>query len=72
MNKLYKYSGRGDNKQQCKAIIEASMVYKSEAFTKNSKMTPGPSVTVKILVQENHSTSFLKFWVSNKRLMYAR
>ena len=42
---LYKYSGKCDNQQQLKDIIEATMVYTPEGFTNNSlryPMTPTP------------------------------
>ena len=45
-NKLYKYSGKHDNQQNYKAVIEASMVYTPKGFTYNSPMSPGPYVSV--------------------------
>ena len=45
--KLYKYSGKCNNQQQYKSILEAEMFYTTEGFTKNSPILPGPSVTVK-------------------------
>ena len=45
--KLYKISGKCDNQQQYKTILEASMVSTPEGFIENSPMSPSPSITVK-------------------------
>ena len=47
INKLYKSSGKYDNKQQYKGNIETEMVFTPGVFTDNSPMSPGPYMTVK-------------------------
>ena len=47
------------------------MVSNPEGFTDNSPMSPSQYVTMKNLVQENHSINFLKHWTPNTRLMSA-
>ena len=44
---LCKSAGKCDDQHQYKAIIEASMVYTPEGFTKNSKMSYRPPVPTK-------------------------
>ena len=69
IKKLYKYSGKCDNQQQYKAIIETAMVSTTEEFTDNSLMLPGSSVTVKIPVQKNHSVYVLQYLMSKRKLL---
>ena len=45
--KLNKTAGKCDYQQQYKAIIEAEMVATPEGCTKNSPITPHPSVSTK-------------------------
>ena len=59
IKKLYKYSGKCDDWQQYKAILEAAMVSTTSVFTENSTMSYIPSMTVNIIVQENHFVNFL-------------
>ena len=47
MMKLYKYSGKCDDQQHLKDIIEATMVSTPEGFTDNSTMSPIQYMTVK-------------------------
>ena len=47
INRLNKNSGKLDNQQQYKSIIEAAMVSTSEWFYVNSPMSPSHSVIVK-------------------------
>ena len=47
INKLYKISGKRDDKHQYKAMIEASMVSKTKECTDNSPLTPNPYVSTK-------------------------
>ena len=47
IKKLYKYSGKSDEQQHYKAIIEAAMVYNLEGFIDNSPISPSQFVTVK-------------------------
>ena len=45
IRKLYKHSGKFDNQQELRYILEAAMVYTTEVFTDNSPsfpMTPTP------------------------------
>ena len=44
---LYKSTGNCDYQQQYKSILGAEVVSTPEIFTKNSPMSPGPSVTFK-------------------------
>ena len=44
---LFKYSGKFDDQQHYKAILEADMVSIHEVFTDNIPMSPGPFETVK-------------------------
>ena len=53
IKKLYKSSGKCDDQQQYKAILEASMVSTTDLFTGNSSISPGPSVTVKNSSEKN-------------------
>ena len=47
INKLYESSGKYDDQQQYKAIIEAEIIFTTEVFTDNSPMSPSQSVNVK-------------------------
>ena len=47
IKKLCKSSGKCDNQQKYKAIIEAEIFSTPQIFTDNSSMSPGPSVTVR-------------------------
>ena len=47
VKKLYKSSGKWDDQQHYKAIIESEMVSTPEGFTYNSPMSPNQYVTVK-------------------------
>ena len=71
ITKLYKYDSKCDDQTQYKSILESEMISTPEVSTDNIPMLPGPSVTVKSLVQENHFVNFLKYWMSNKRLLSA-
>ena len=71
IRKLYKNDSKCDNQQQQKAIFEASMVSTNEGFTDNIPMSPSQYVTVKNLVEENHSINFWKHWMSNIGLLSA-
>ena len=46
INKLYKRSGKCDNQQQLKYILDADMVSSSEGFTNNSPIYPMTSTPV--------------------------
>ena len=48
--KLYTPSGKCDNQQQYKFIIQAEMVSTPEIFTDNSQISPGTSVTVRYTI----------------------
>ena len=61
IKKSYKSAGKCANKQQYKAILEAAMVSTNEEFNKNSPISPGLSVTVKILLKVNQSVNLLKY-----------
>ena len=65
-NKLYKSSGKCDDKQHYNYNIQAAMVSNTKGFTDKSPMSPGPSATVKIPVQENHSVNILNYWMPKK------
>ena len=47
IKKLYKYSGKCDDKQQYKVILEAKMVSTPDEFTGNGPMPPSLFVIVK-------------------------
>ena len=47
LKKLYKKSGKCDDQQQIKDILEAAMVYTPEGITKNSPISPMTSTQVK-------------------------
>ena len=47
INKLYKSSGKCDNQQRYKTILEAEMFSTHYGFNGNSPVSPGFSVTVK-------------------------
>ena len=47
IKKLYKSAGKCDDQQQYKSIIVAAIVSTPYGFTDNSKISPGPYVTVK-------------------------
>ena len=47
INKLYKQSGKYENQQQLKYIIEAAMVSTPEGFNNNSPISPIKSTSVK-------------------------
>ena len=49
IKKLYKYSGKCDNQQQFKDILEASMVSTPEGLTDNSTIYPKTPTPVKKL-----------------------
>ena len=51
IKKLYKSSVKFEYQQQYKAILEADIVSTPKGFTDNIPISPGPYVTVKILVQ---------------------
>ena len=51
IKKLFKSSGKCNDQQQYKAIIESLMVSTPEGFTDKILMSPGQSVTVKILLK---------------------
>ena len=55
-----------DDQQQYKAILRASIVSIPEG-SGNIPMSPGPLVTVKTLVQENHSVNLLFCWMSKRK-----
>ena len=57
IKKLYKTSGKCERKQQYKEMIESALVPTPEEFSDNSKMTHNPSVSTKILMQENQSVN---------------
>ena len=46
INKLYKSTGKYNDKLQFKAIIEVSMVSNNERCTNNSTMLPGPTMII--------------------------
>ena len=71
IKKLCKNSGKHDDQQQYKATIGALMVSTPGRGNDNSTMPPSEPVTVKSIVQENHSVNFWKHWVSNIRLLSA-
>ena len=47
IKKLYRTTGKCDDQQQYKAILETAIVSTPEEFTDNSPMSPSQSVTVK-------------------------
>ena len=47
IKKLYKQSGKCDEQQQFKDILEAAMFYTTEGFTDNSPISPMTSTPVK-------------------------
>ena len=47
INKLYKYSGKYDDKQHYNTILRSGMVSITEGFIDRSPMSPGPSATLK-------------------------
>ena len=57
-NNLYKSAVRYNDQQQYNGIIDAEMVSTTEGGTGNITMSQIHYVTVKILVQGNHSISF--------------
>ena len=66
-----KSSGKCDNKQKYKGILEAAIFLNPEVFTDNSPMSSGPYVTLKNIAQENNFVNFLKFLISNRKNMSA-
>ena len=71
IEKLCKSSGKCDDQQQYKAILEAAMVYTPEIFNDNSTTSPVPYETVKSLVQGYHLINFYMYCMSNKTLLYS-
>ena len=51
IKKLQKYAGKGDDKQQYKDIIEATMVYTTKGTTEISKMSINTHELKKIMIQ---------------------
>ena len=47
IKKLYRSTGKFDDKQNYKSIIEASIIPTPEGFNDNNTLSPGSSVTVK-------------------------
>ena len=58
MKKLYKSSGKCDDQQHYKVIIEAETVSTPKGFTDNIPMPYIQPVTVKNTSAKNHSVSF--------------
>ena len=48
INQLYKYSGKCENQQQYKSIIQTEILYTPEGFTENSPISPVPCALDKI------------------------
>ena len=71
INKLYKYSGKFDNQQHYKAIIETETVSNPEGFTDNSKISPSQSVIVENPSARKSLCQFQNHCESNLRLLSA-
>ena len=69
IKKLYNRYGKCNNKQHYNTIIEEAMVSTPDRGTDNNPTSSNQYVTVKIVVQENHSINFWKNWMSNKGLL---
>ena len=68
----YTSSGKCNDQQKYKAIIEAEMVSTPEIIKKDNTMSPGPSVTFRNPVQENQSICLLTFWMSKNNTVVLR
>ena len=69
IKKLYKSAVKCDDQQQYKVIIELCIVSAPEGAIDNNTLSPGSYISGKTQVQENQSFNFIKYWVSNRRLL---
>ena len=62
INKLYKSYGKFYDQHHYKNILEYSILSTPEMFADNGPISPGPSVTVKIPMQEITLSIYLIIW----------
>ena len=65
--KIYQHSGKCDDQQNIKDMIDSDMVSTPEGFTDNSHSVPMTSTPVKKQVLENHCVYSLTYWMLNQK-----